>query len=42
MRKNEFLPKYLLIMELRFFAMLYSNVGNENFDAGHIKCTRGP
>jgi len=32
----------LLIMELRFDAMLYSNLGNENSDAGHIKCSRGP
>ena len=22
--------------------MLYSNLGNENSDAGHIKCSRGP
>jgi len=29
-------------MELRFDAMLYSNLGNENFDAGHSKCSRGP
>jgi len=33
---------YLLIMELRFDAMLYSNLGNENSDAGHIKRSRGP
>jgi len=33
--------KYLLIMELRFDAILYSTLGNENFDAGHIKCLRG-
>jgi len=33
---------YLLVMELRFDAMLYSNMGNENSDAGHIKCSRGP
>ena len=32
----------LLIMELRFEAMLHSNFGNENCDAGHIKCSRGP
>jgi len=35
------LSKYLLIMDLRFDAMLYSNLGNENSDAGHIKCSRG-
>jgi len=29
-------------MELRFDAMLYSNLGNENFDAGYIKCSCGP
>jgi len=28
-------------MELRFEAMLYSNLGNENSDAGHAKCSRG-
>ena len=22
--------------------MLYSKLGNENSDAGHIKCSRGP
>jgi len=33
--------KYLLIMEHRFDAILYSNLGNENSDAGHIKCSRG-
>jgi len=27
-------------MELRFDAMLYSNMGNENSDTGHIKCSR--
>ena len=31
-----------MIMELRFNAMLYSNSGNENSDAGHIRCSRGP
>jgi len=36
------LSKYLLIMELRFDAMLYSNTGNENSDAGQIKCSHGP
>jgi len=34
--------KYLLIIELHFEAMLYSNLGNENSDADHIKCSRGP
>jgi len=29
-------------MELRFDTMLYSNLGNENSDAGHIKCSGGP
>jgi len=29
-------------MELRFDAILYSNLGNENCNAGHIKCSRGP
>jgi len=33
--------KYLLIMELRFDAILYSALGHKNFDAGHIKCSRG-
>jgi len=36
------LSKYLLIMELRFEAMLYSNWCIENFDAGHTKCSRRP
>ena len=36
------MDKNLLIMELRSDAMLYSNLGNENSDAGHIKCSRGP
>jgi len=34
--------KYLLNMELRFDAVLCLNLGNENSDAGHIKCSRGP
>ena len=45
MRKSDFselLSKYLLVMELWFKAMMYSNLGNENSDAGHIKCSRGP
>jgi len=29
-------------MMLRFGAMLHSNLGNENSDAGHMKCLRGP
>jgi len=38
----DLLSKYLLTMDLRFHAMFYSNFGNENSDAGHIKCSRGP
>jgi len=44
----DLLSKYLLIMELRSDAVLYSHLGNENSDAGHIKCShrqhlsRGP
>ena len=34
--------KYLLVMEIRFEAILYSELGNENSDAGHIKRPRGP
>jgi len=34
--------KHLLIMELRFDAILYTNLGNENSNAGNIKCSRGP
>jgi len=37
----DILSKYLLIMELRFDTLLESKLGNENSDAGHIKCTRG-
>jgi len=34
---------YLVIMDLRFDAMLYSNLmDNENSDAGHIKYSRWP
>jgi len=33
--------KYLFIMELRFHAMLYSILGNENSDVGHTKCSVG-
>jgi len=36
------LPKYVVIMELRFTIILYSKLGNENSDAGHIKCLRRP
>jgi len=34
--------KYLLIVELRLEAILHSNFGNENSNASHIKCSRGP
>jgi len=34
--------QYLLIMELRLDAILYSKMDNENSDAGHVKCSRGP
>jgi len=34
--------KYLLIMEFRFDSILCSELGKENSDAGHIKCSRGP
>jgi len=37
----DLLSKYLFIMELRFDAMLYSNLGNKTSDAGHIKCSPG-
>jgi len=33
---------FLLVMELALGAMLCSNLGNENFGAGHVKCSRGP
>jgi len=33
---------YLVLMELHFDEILYSKLGKENFDAGHIKCSRGP
>jgi len=35
------LSKYLLIMELRSDAMLYSTWVTKNLDAGHIKCSCG-
>jgi len=34
--------KYLLIVVFHFDAMLCSKMGNENSDAGHIKCCLGP
>jgi len=34
----DLLFKYLLLMEHRFDAMLYSNLGNKNSDAGCFKC----
>jgi len=34
--------KYLLIVELPFDSMLYSNLGNENSDVVHIKCSCEP
>jgi len=36
------LSKYLLKTELRFDAMLYSSLGDENSDAGHINFSRRP
>jgi len=35
------LSKYLLIVELRFDVMLYSNLGCENSDVDHIICSHG-
>ena len=35
------LCKYLLVIELRCDAILYS-LRDENFDAGHFRCSRGP
>jgi len=37
----DLLSNYLLIVDLRFDAMVCSNLGNENSDTGHIKCLRG-
>jgi len=37
-----FLSTCLLDMEFHFDAMLCSNLGNESYTAGHIKCSRGP
>jgi len=34
--------KHLLIMENCSGTILYSKLANENSDAGHIKCSRGP
>jgi len=46
MTKSDFswltICKYLLIIKLRFDAVLYSNLGNKNSDAGRIKCSHGP
>jgi len=36
------ISKYLLVMELRFDAIVYSLLGGEDSNAGHIKCSRGP
>ena len=36
------LIKLLGYHEARFDVILYSKLGNENSDAGHIKCSRGP
>jgi len=38
----DLLSEYVLIMELRFDVMVCSNLGNENSDAGHFKCSREP
>jgi len=37
----DLLSTCLLVMEFRFDAMLCCNMGNENFGAGHIKCSHG-
>jgi len=43
-RKSDFswLTMYLLIIELRFDAMLCTNLGCKISDAGNIKCSHGP
>jgi len=44
MRKSDFfelLSKYLLIMLLRFDAMMYSSFGNEHSAAGHTNFRAG-
>jgi len=38
----DLVSKYLLIMELRFDAILYSNLSNEHSHADHIQCSRWP
>jgi len=38
----DLLSKYLLIMELRFETIVYSNLGIEKSDADHIKFSREP
>jgi len=38
----DLLSQYLLIIEFRSDATLHSNWGKESYDAGHIKCSRGP
>jgi len=35
------LPTYLLLMEFRFDPMC-SNLGNKNFDADYVSCSREP
>ena len=40
MTSLDLLSKCVRIMELRFDAMLYCNLVND--DEGHIKCSRGP
>ena len=34
--------KYLLVMELGFDVIVHSKLGDEDSDAGHIKCSLGP
>jgi len=44
LRKSDFSSltvKVEIIMEIRFDMLLYFNLGNENSDAGHIKCLHG-
>jgi len=36
------LSKYLLVMELRFDAVLCSKLADQNSDAGHIECSHRP
>jgi len=40
--KSDFSWQYPLVMEPCCDTMLYTNLGWENFDAGHIKRSRGP